>query len=697
MFAPATALAASIPGWIQNYWIWWVAAVIVVGGLLIFGLDEMRRLAIRRVWAISSVCFAESIRRKVLWVIPLAILGVIAISLLQHATDPQEAIRQTIKFCLFASGLMVTVTAVILACTNLPREIENRVIFTIVTKPTTRLEIVLGKVLGFIRVSGLIVLIMGAFTFAYLGLENSRLGAQVAERLKTEKDPSTRTTLEAYQTAGLLGTRSLETPVDFQIWEHDVTPEGTHWLTGGYGYTALVPFDLSDQDKAALEAAGADPEHKSVMIINTMRLKRSKPTSDEEQWIVGKKLALENQGIGPTVGGATISPIPIPQLTLRVLDPNMSVVLAEKDIHGGNMATARAGIPLSSTEPYTITAGLSAEAIRTLIQTGKFYIQVIPETYSVEYEIAPTPTVLDIFDPGTRSEQVIKQAKPPGELKFISASGRYGMKIVGKADGTGSIGFFRFTGAETPVDPSKPAVFRLHAGVERTGEYDASKAWSVVTLTVRNRNTGQTSPPVECHPETSQDIPVAVPAEYVKGGNFDVFVRGMDNGQFVGLTSSSVELISGEHSFVVNLLASLFLLWLLSILVVTIAIFTSTFLSWPIAIVLTLLILLGHWGVEQLGDTLNPGVGRGVAAEFGVSDKTQNQLISSSVDALAKMLTTVSAVLPDLSKFPVMDNITRGVATPPRQVAEAFGVLFCYGLPLLVISFIILKNKEVAP
>jgi len=29
--------------------------------------------------------------------------------------------------------------------------------------------------------------------------------------------------------------------------------------------------------------------------------------------------------------------------------------------------------------------------------------------------------------------------------------------------------------------------------------------------------------------------------------------------------------------------------------------------------------------------------------------------------------------------------------------AGALGVLGCYGLPLLVLSFVILKNKEVAP
>lgn len=694
MLCVTGALAVTIPSWIQDYLIWWIAAVIVVGGLAIFGANELRRLSVRRIWAISSVCFAESIRRKVLWVVPLAILGIIAVSLLQHAGDPQESIRQTIKFCLFASGLMVTVTAVILACTNLPREIENRVIFTIVSKPTTRLEIVLGKVLGFVRVSGLIVLIMGVFTFAYLGIENQRLGSQLAERIKTEKDKSTLETLRGYQTAGLLSTKSLETPVDFQIWEHEPTATDTHWVTGGYGYTFMVPFDLSEEDRAALEAATNDLEHKAIMVINTMHLKRNKPSPTEEQWIVGRKLALENQGIGPTPSGQSISPIPIPQLSLRVLDQNMNVLLAEKDINLGNMATADAGIPLDSPKPYILKAFLSPEAIHTLTQTGKFYIQVIPETYSVEYEISLTPTVLDIFDANTRTEKVIKAS---GEPKYISASGRYGMKIVGKSDGSGSLGLFRFTNAQATPDSHQSVAFRFHAGIERTGEYDASKAWSVVTLTVHNRDTGETSPAIPFHPETNQDYPISVSAKYVQGGNFDVLIRGMDNGQFIGLTNSSVQLISAEHSFVLNLLASLLILWLLSVLVVTIAIFTSTFLSWPIAIVLTLLLLLGHWGVEQLGDTLNPGVGRSVAADFGVSDKTRTQVISTSIDALAKLLTAIAAVLPDLSKFPVMENITRGVATPPRQLAEAFGVLLSYGLPMLVVSFIILKNKEVAP
>ena len=124
-----------------------VGLLIVVAGMVI-GLGDLRRFRWRRVSAIANVCFAESIRRRILWITPLAILGVIAVSQLTHPADEQDAIRQTTRFCLFASGLIVIIAAVLLSATNLPKEIENRVIFTVVTKPTTRLEIVLGKVLG---------------------------------------------------------------------------------------------------------------------------------------------------------------------------------------------------------------------------------------------------------------------------------------------------------------------------------------------------------------------------------------------------------------------------------------------------------------------------------------------------------------------------------------------------------------------
>ena len=210
---PAFVLSFAFADLWHQYLPWLAAGIIVVLGLLIYGAHDLFRLSLTRIWAISSVCFSEAIRKRTLWITPLAIIGVIVVTQLSHPDDPQEAIRQATKFCLFASGLLVSVVAIILACTNLPKEIDNRVIFTVVTKPTTRLEIVLGKCLGFARISATIIIIMGIFTYAYLQTRSwTEMSAVHRQLASIPSDSPTRPTLVYYADHGFLTTRRLDAP-----------------------------------------------------------------------------------------------------------------------------------------------------------------------------------------------------------------------------------------------------------------------------------------------------------------------------------------------------------------------------------------------------------------------------------------------------------------------------------------------------
>src|SRR5438128_1719927 len=107
-----------------------VAGVILLVGLAI-GYRDVLDFRLRRVLAIAGVCFTEAVRRRILWITPLAMLGILAVSLLARPADEMDAIRQTITYSLFASSVVVVIAAVLLAATNLPKEIESRVIFTI--------------------------------------------------------------------------------------------------------------------------------------------------------------------------------------------------------------------------------------------------------------------------------------------------------------------------------------------------------------------------------------------------------------------------------------------------------------------------------------------------------------------------------------------------------------------------------------
>ena len=137
-------------------------------------------------------------------------------------------------------------------------------------------------------------------------------------------------------------------------------PNGPQWLTGNFGYTFAVPFEPTDAERNLLDTAALDPNHYQVFIINTMPLKRNKPTAKDMEWIMSRRLPLEKQTMGPVLPGQDSTPIPIPQLTLRVLDSDLRIKIPETQLNGGKMATAKAGIPLDSTAKYTLSTGIGA-------------------------------------------------------------------------------------------------------------------------------------------------------------------------------------------------------------------------------------------------------------------------------------------------------------------------------------------------
>jgi hypothetical protein len=44
-----------------------------------------------------------------------------------------------------------------------------------------------------------------------------------------------------------------------------------------------------------------------------------------------------------------------------------------------------------------------------------------------------------------------------------------------------------------------------------------------------------------------------------------------------------------------------------------------------------------------------------------------------------------------------MEHIERGESTPLARLIESLVVTFGFGIPLIVLSYVFLKNKEVAP
>ena len=97
---------------------------------------------------------------------------------------------------------------------------------------------------------------------------------------------------------------------------------------------------------------------------------------------------------------------------------------------------------------------------------------------------------------------------------------------------------------------------------------------------------------------------------------------------------------------------------------------------------------------------LEPGAQRSTVTDlfgFGWRDPEKNYVVTTGMEGLAAMLRNVAMFLPDVSRFPVMDDIDRGVTIPGARLGRAALEVTFFGRPLLMRSYVIMRNKEVAP
>ncbi len=276
----------------------WILLILLAVAFLVLGFGDILRFSPRCALAIASVCFRQSIRRRVLWITPLAIAGVVAVSQFQRSVDPQDAVRQITMYCLFATGLLVAMVCIVLACTNLPAEIENRVIYTIATKPVTRLEIILGKVAGFAGISLCILLIMGLFTWSYLHLVDWRLRAAIAAQLPapatTRPADASEATLRYYQREGTLHARQMGLPDWLGFYAHRPRDVNDYWMPGDDDGEISVMFRVNrSQLSTAVESALGEDFNVAVLRLGVLARPSPAPPTTQPRNVGAPRINVE--------------------------------------------------------------------------------------------------------------------------------------------------------------------------------------------------------------------------------------------------------------------------------------------------------------------------------------------------------------------------------------------------------------------
>ncbi|MGC4033181.1 MAG: hypothetical protein QM754_15890 [Tepidisphaeraceae bacterium] len=655
-----------MPAFIANNLDWFISGAIVVLGLFVYGLRDVLRIHLGRIWAISTVCFRDAIRRRVLWITPLAMLGIIAMSQFQKG-DELDFIRLSTKICLFTTGLVVVIIALVTAATNLPREIENRVVFTIVTKPVTRLEIVFGKIVGFARVSALMLIVMGLFSLVYLHTQSWWIGRQITAALASPTTEETRRAwLRHYNEQGLLQAQVVSRPRTLQQYGRlpEKGDEGG-WIVGGI-QDALIRLEFDDKKLLESKAAPGRPGGAGFGLLVKVGYEPLRGTSSDTS--------------------SATSQSEKPRVVVQIQGADGSLVMPADQL--GKSANIELSDPKGEQTALIPIPPDKAEQLSTLPAIS---VQLIFPSGDYIYHVRPDSAAILVPDSDTERHFIVPRHTP----LLRGTSGRGGQQLTGPSRGVQPVAVYAYRDAPAPHARDGRVPFEMNVNVEKAGSDSDGDVAGTLEVRALDHSTGETSPPTVVYPESRRTVFFDLPEQFVKNGNFDLLVRNKTNGHTISLTPLSVSMISGQEYFGLNLFKAVFVLWLLAILTATVAFWCSTFLSWPIAVVLSTLIVLGHWGISNVD--LSSGVGAAVANDFFSSNAPVAKVVNSSVETLSRTLTLLGSVLPDITQFGVTERVERGASLSVADIVAPIEVLLVFGLPLVTLSYVFLRNKEVAP
>lgn len=117
------------------------------------------------VWVIASNTFKEIIRDRILYGILVFTVLLFGMSLALGQLSFQEQQRISLDFGFMGIHLSAVIISIFLGSTLVSREIEKQTILTLLSRPLTRLQFLLGKFLGLAAINALVLTALSAILF----------------------------------------------------------------------------------------------------------------------------------------------------------------------------------------------------------------------------------------------------------------------------------------------------------------------------------------------------------------------------------------------------------------------------------------------------------------------------------------------------------------------------------------------------
>jgi ABC-type transport system involved in multi-copper enzyme maturation permease subunit len=197
--------------------------------------------------------------------------------------------------------------------------------------------------------------------------------------------------------------------------------------------------------------------------------------------------------------------------------------------------------------------------------------------------------------------------------------------------------------------------------------------------------------------------------DLVDNGKIEIVVRCAEPGQYFGMAEPDVYLRPSDASFELNFAKAYLGIWLQMMMVTCFGVMFSTFLSWPVAVMSTVsVIVLGFFG--QFARDVATGVMEGggpiesfirMLTQANVqTDMEMHWLLVNIIKgldgALMYFMYAATYVLPDFRKFDTSRFVTDGYNIYGDIVAQQLTLGIVFFVVVALVGYFLLKTREIA-
>lgn len=584
-------------------------------------LPEFSALQFRRLYAIAWQSWTEAFRR--MWA-PWVVIAVFAVILaftswFLQPPRPAELGKLYVGTLMLLTSLLVTLAIVILAPISLPNDVRQQTIFTVVSKPVRRLELVWGRIIGYMA---LVTVLLAFFAVVSLIYYSRQVGAAITEaeakaKLYTKENKTELARIAQEQVDQLRTRMGARVPV----------------------YGALMFFDSKGNPKRH----GID-----VGIELPMRSFIEGASPSQAIWKFGRT-------------------VPNPLNDQELLDRAVPVdtLLQSGTIEWAENKVSELAQQSELAKSVQSAGNLKAADVKKIHEAAR-QAQTDVKRYEAQLEnLRKQEAALKAA--GKTTEAYALHSPPvPVEMTFTvyrTTKGQVGEPVF----------------AQVVVTNPRPEVAPFST-ILAVKEYYTNKLY--------------------------------IPARVLVGskGELTVAVQCKTVNQYLGMAEGDLFLLASQGTFWSNYLKGLLGIWLQAMVLTAIGVCAGTFLSWPVALLITVAFFLagnvGFTALQQFALSAELVGGGPFESMFRMLahdnlmtelDPTPAVVIAKTLDSIVMpVMARLVYLVPNFSALDVSNLVADGFAVTGETMLGQVLLALGYALPFSIAGYFILRNREVA-